>query len=553
MGRNPDSLARRARRLRGLRRPAILLIGIWALGLVALGSVIVFENRSDRTRRAQVVIQKMQNQQGAILAVAFSPATAGTGAIPDPAVIAQRLAGAKRTYMASIDTIEGLGNSDSPARIRAASVRYLRLIDRISALVAANDSRPAALALGASELPGGAKAVLQAELDRADTRYGADADRSRVVATVGTVVAILFLLGAFSIALQYTVRARKRSHHEASTDSLTGLGNRRALFADMEERLASLGTEEKIAVGIFDLDGFKAYNDTFGHPAGDALLARLGGRLAAAVGDDGDAYRIGGDEFVVTAAEADGERLLAAAQAALSERGTGFSIGCSRGGTRILAGVTLEQALHVADQRLYANKRSVRGGSGTETKDALLQVLAEQNKDLVTHLGHVAELASLTAIGMDLPSRQVDLTRLAAELHDVGKAAIPASILEKAGALDAEERRFIERHSEIGERIVAAAPALEAIAPFVRSAHERVDGTGYPDGLKHDDIPVASRIIAVVDAFDAMTRERPYSGAMATEDALAELRSCAGTQFDPAVVEAFAAAMTDRLVVPRAA
>jgi two-component system cell cycle response regulator len=321
----------------------------------------------------------------------------------------------------------------------------------------------------------------------------------------------------------------------------------------MERRLAGLGREEKVAVGIFDLDGFKAYNDTFGHPAGDALLARLGSRLATAVGDDGKAYRIGGDEFVVTTADADGERLMAAAQIALSERGTGFAIGCSRGGTRIVAGVTLEQALHVADQRLYANKRSVRGGSGAETKDALLQVLAEQNEDLVAHLGHVAELASLTAIGMHLSSRQVDLTRLAAELHDVGKAAIPASILEKTGALDDEERHFIERHSEIGERIVGAAPALEAIAPIVRSAHERVDGTGYPDGLKCDDIPIASRIISVVDAFDAMTRDRPYSRAMGTQEALAELRTCAGTQFDPAVVEAFVVAMTDRLVVPRAA
>ena len=100
---------------------------------------------------------------------------------------------------------------------------------------------------------------------------------------------------------------------------------------------------------------------------------------------------------------------------------------------------------------------------------------------------------------------------------------------------------------------MAAAPALEAIAPIVRSAHERFDGTGYPDGLKRDDIPIASRIIAVVDAFDAMTHDRPYRGAMTIEEALAELRTCARTQFDPTVVEAFAVAMTDRLILPRAA
>ncbi len=242
-------------------------------------------------------------------------------------------------------------------------MRYLGFIDRIVCARRRGTIRGRLRSSSAaSEQPGGARAALEAELDtcRPPLRggRGAIARRSRCV---GTVVAILFLLAAFSIALQYTVRARKRSHHDASTDALTGLGNRRALFADMERRLADLGGEEKMAVGIFDLDGFKAYNDTFGHPAGDALLARLGSRLAAAVGDEGEAYRIGGDEFVVTTADADGERLLAAAQTALSERGTGFAIGCSRGGTRILAGVTLEQALHVADQRLYANKRSVRG------------------------------------------------------------------------------------------------------------------------------------------------------------------------------------------------
>ncbi len=154
---------------------------------------------------------------------------------------------------------------------------------------------------------------------------------------------------------------------------------------------------------------------------------------------------------------------------------------------------------------------------------------------------------------MDLGSEEVELTRLAAELHDVGKAAIPAAILDKPSALDAEERAFMERHSAIGERIVAAAPGLEAIAPIVRAVHERPDGTGYPDRLSHDQIPMSSRIIAVVDAFDAMTGDRPYRSAMSVEDALAEVHRCAGTQFDPAVVEAFAATLRARRTQTRAA
>jgi putative nucleotidyltransferase with HDIG domain len=208
------------------------------------------------------------------------------------------------------------------------------------------------------------------------------------------------------------------------------------------------------------------------------------------------------------------------------------------------AGSSFEDALHVADQRLYANKRAGRGEGATDAKDALLQVLAEQDSDLVTHLGHVADLAARTATHLGLSPSQVKLTRLAAELHDIGKAAMPESILEKTGPLDAAERWFMQRHSEIGERIVAAAPSLKATAPLVRAAHERPDGHGYPDGLSLAEIPIGSRIIAVVDAFDAMTSDRAYQPAMPAADALAELRQHAGTQFDPAVVEAFTAAMS---------
>jgi diguanylate cyclase (GGDEF)-like protein len=548
-----DSAAGTARRLRVPGRPLALLAGMWALGLVALGAVLVFENRVDATRRAQVVIAEMHNQQGALLAIAFNPALSSTGTVPVGDLTARQLAQAKGTYNASVATLEGLGNSDAPERIAAASTRYFRLIDRLAALVVVGNSEQAAQDLGKSEQPGGVESRLQAELNRADSHYGAVAARSRKVAAVGTIVAIVFLLMAFSVALHYSVRARRRSHHDATTDALTGLGNRRKLFADMEQRLGVSGKDESLAVGIFDLDGFKAYNDTFGHPAGDALLARLGARLAAAVGERGNAYRIGGDEFVVITATADGDGLQAAAQAALSEQGPGFSIGCSRGGSSILAGVTLEEALHVADQRLYANKSAGRTRLGAETKDALLQVLAEQNEGLASHVEQVAELAARTAIGMHLSTNQVELTRLAAELHDVGKAAIPARILDKASALDAEERSFMERHSAIGERIVSAAPTLEAIGPIVRAAHERPDGTGYPDGLRLHEIPMGARIIAVVDAFDAMTNDRPYREAMPPAAALVEIRRNAGTQFDPAVVEAFAAAVAGRGATARAA
>jgi HD-GYP domain-containing protein (c-di-GMP phosphodiesterase class II) len=186
-------------------------------------------------------------------------------------------------------------------------------------------------------------------------------------------------------------------------------------------------------------------------------------------------------------------------------------------------------------------------------KDALLQLLAEQSEGLIAHLAQVAELATCTAIHLGLPPAEVALTRLGAELHDVGKVGIPATILEKPGPLDAEEEWFVQRHSEIGERLVAATLDMKAVAPIIRAVHERADGRGYPDGLQLEEIPVSSRIIAVVDAFDAMTTDRPYQQAVSRELALAELRRHAGTQFDPGVVEAFAITLAERQAADRAA
>ena len=532
------------------RRVTLLLAGIWLLGLVSLAAVIEFERRVDETRRAQVVIAEMRNQQGTLISVAFDPAVAGKSNVPGRELTRLRLKAARDVLDASIATLSRLGHSDAPARIEVLTKRYYAFTDHLSALVAGGASGEAALELGRSQRPGGVQAELTAEFDRADLGYGNDARRSRRVATLGTIAAILFLLLAVSVALERSVRARRLSDTMAMTDALTGLGNRRKLFADMERKPVAPGSEQKVTVAIFDLDGFKAYNDTFGHPAGDALLARLGRRLSATVDDHGCAYRIGGDEFIVTTTSASSARLLKAAQAALSERGQGFRIGCSLGSTTVDAGTTLEQALHIADQLLYSNKRSLRNELRTEVKDVLIQVLAEQDRDLVSHLGKVAGMAWSTAVRLGLSSELVERIRLAAELHDIGKAAIPSSILDKPGPLDAEERMFIQRHSTIGERIVAAAPTLRDIAPIVRSAHERVDGTGYPDGLRGEAIPICSRIIAVVDAYDAMTSDRPYQEAMPDDDAVAELSRNAGTQFDAGVVEAFISVRNESFAHP---
>jgi HD-GYP domain-containing protein (c-di-GMP phosphodiesterase class II) len=270
------------------------------------------------------------------------------------------------------------------------------------------------------------------------------------------------------------------------------------------------------------------------------LLERLGRRTAAVIGPDAAAYRMGGDEFCVFTWSLDAARVLENARLALCDQGEGFSIRCSHG-TALLPSeaADLEHALQLADERLYADKRTNRVSESRQVRNALVQLIAEQRHELAPATVNVADLAAATASMLGLSREDVACTRIAAELHDIGKTALPEAILTKAGPLDPEEWNFVRRHTLIGERILAAAPALARIAPVVRASHERPDGKGYPDGLVSDEIPIAARIVAVVDAFDAMISARPYKAAMSVDEAIAELGRCAGTQFDAAVIDAF--------------
>jgi HD-GYP domain-containing protein (c-di-GMP phosphodiesterase class II) len=162
----------------------------------------------------------------------------------------------------------------------------------------------------------------------------------------------------------------------------------------------------------------------------------------------------------------------------------------------------------------------------------------------------VRELVEAVSRRLGHEQDAVEMAGITADLHDVGKMAIPRAILDKPGALNDEEWAFMRRHTLIGERIVAAAPALADVALAVRATHERWDGDGYPDGLAAGGIAPAARVVAVCDAFDAMISERPYSASRATSDAVIEIKRCAGTQFDPVVVDAFEQVLTERLADP---
>lgn len=353
---------------------------------------------------------------------------------------------------------------------------------------------------------------------------------------------LLVIMWRLTLTWRENSRLLAASRNEAMTDALTGLPNRRALAVDLELRILGANAEDSFTLVMFDLDGFKHYNDNFGHPAGDALLQRLGRNLASHLHGSGIAYRMGGDEFcaLIDGPGRPADVRVEAAAAALGERGEGFSIGCSYGSIRLpIETEDGEDALRIADQRMYEQKRSGRTSASRQSRNVLLRALTERNPELGTHLRDVAALASATAEMLSLPPEEVEHIRHAAELHDVGKVAIPEAILEKPTSLDENEWAFMRRHTLIGERILAAAPDLRPVAFLVRSSHEKFDGTGYPDELAGQDIPLGSRIIAVCDAFDAMTTDRPYQRATDQDSAIAELQRCAGSQFDPAVVERF--------------
>jgi two-component system cell cycle response regulator len=329
----------------------------------------------------------------------------------------------------------------------------------------------------------------------------------------------------------------------------TGLPDRSRLVADLKQALRTATPERPVLLVLLDLIGFKEYNDTFGYPAGDALLERLAGKLARVAATRGSAYRLAGDEFAaLLTVESDIGQPADLAASALVEEGDGFAVAPCYGTALLpLEGSTASDALRVANERMYALKYSLRPSVGAlQSNEVLMDALAKRGPDCGDHLHGLAEIVEAVASKLGVGPEELEEIRMAAELHDVGKTALPTTILQKTFALDSEERKFVERHSLIGERILHAAPALHKVARIIRWTHERYDGSGYPDHLSGTDIPLGARIIAVCDAFDAMISKRAYRKAMSLDEATDELRKNSGSQFDPLVVDAFCTVMQER-------
>jgi diguanylate cyclase (GGDEF)-like protein len=547
LSRNPASAPSHGR-IETLRILAIVAV----LCTAALAAIVQLAHNSNVAVGAQLELQSTARGLTALEDVPFRarPSNGGTAA----SARARMHAGIHR-FWANFRVLE---DASTPARARAfrrLARRYFETLHGIYLVgISPGGYGPAADRLGAAA--GRQLAQIQLELRRAARVYAVRARRADDEAQVGIGLAITMLFCVFAFfhrrsALAHHEAARlaeengrllRASREEANTDELTGMPNRRALEAALVATLARSDRQSHLLI-LFDLDGFKQYNDSFGHPAGDLLLARLGARLHAAVAaHGGTAFRMGGDEFCVLAPAEDAELVVWRAWSALAEHGDAFDVCASYGIARLPEEAdSPAAALHVADVRLYDDKASGRPSADRQSTDVLMALIDERGTGLREHVERVAALTELVARRLGLSDTETRRAALAARLHDVGKTAIPDTIVDKPGGLDAEEWRFMQRHTVIGERIIAAAPALAAVAAIVRATHERYDGAGYPDGVAGEDIPIAARIIAVCDAYETMTSGRAYRPEMTPDAARAELLGNAGSQFDPAVVAAFCA------------
>jgi diguanylate cyclase (GGDEF)-like protein len=321
-------------------------------------------------------------------------------------------------------------------------------------------------------------------------------------------------------------------------------GSRADLLAALGHAIPALGAGEALLLLVGDVDGFRRFNAERGYAAGDVFLADLGARLAAL---DGAAFALGADAFALVFRGTPETlwRRGAGALWSLDPRAGGPELRCSFGAVVVVDPATAAvAALALAEDRL-ADQRTRAPSVADRYGELILTILRAQQPETSEHALDVAQLAAGVAARLNVDPIDRALVRRAAELHDVGKIAIDPAIVAKPGPLDDAEWAQMRRHTIIGEELLAAAPPLRAAAPLVRASHERWDGRGYPDGAGAGDIPIAARIVAACDAYDAMTTDRVYRRATSAADARAELQRCAGTQFDPDVVAALRAELLE--------
>lgn len=356
------------------------------------------------------------------------------------------------------------------------------------------------------------------------------------------------------------ITERKRLENKliymGTMDYLTGLYNR-SYFEQAKKEIV-MNSKKSIGLVICDIDGLKLINDTLGHIVGDLALKKTGNIINECFPRDSIAARIGGDEFGILVFDVNAEALEKACnmvcfkgqQLNMLNLGIYLSISTGFALTQAPLESEFEKLFTQADNDMYRNKL-LRSKS---VKNAIVKTLmkAMEERDFITegHANRMEKVVLIISKNLGLKESMINEVRLLAQFHDLGKVGVPDNVLQKPGRLTQEEKNIMQMHSIIGQRIANASAELEHIADLILKHHEKWDGTGYPLGIKGKSIPLECRILAIADAYDAMTNDRPYRKALPVSEAIEEIKKCSGTQFDPELASLFIELIeSDELIV----